>query len=312
MARSRVQRSQRRRQEDRLAVGITAVAGIALAGIVAVMMSLDQPELDPVTGCQAGRIAPTAHTLVLVDQTDSFNANQLDYAKIAILAEYNRLRPGEMLSVVSVDSNPASRGADFSKCRLPQGAEVSDLIANPIEIEQTFQATVGKEMTAFIDGLRNRPQSSASPIMEVIAASLERADFSRGVDKRRLVLISDMAQASADVTHYNLPPEGTPATFSVREDIRQSLARDMRGVDVRVHYVRRPALRRMQSPGHACFWSTYLKDQGATVQIGWGLEMMGLAQQEQSRGGFEKLFPKSAEDAAAEAAAASDPCQPAG
>jgi hypothetical protein len=307
MARSRAQRSAKRRQEDRAAFAITGVAGVALAGIVAVMMSLDTPELGP-DGCLANQVAPKAHTLVLVDQTDSFDENQLDYAKIAILAEYNRLKLGEKLSVVSLDANPTANRAGFEKCRLPQGVEVSELIANPIEIEQTFQQTVGKEMTAFIESLRGRPQASASPILEVVASTVDRADFSKGVDRRRLVIISDMAQASADVTHYGAATEA--GSFAIAPDVSQSLARDLSGVDVRIHYLRRASLRRMQTPAHACFWTTHFKEQGANATVGWGLEMMGLAQQEQSRGGWDKLFPKSEEEKAAEAsaAAAGDPC----
>ena len=49
------------------------------------------------------------------------------------------------------------------------------------------------------------------------------------------------------------------------------------GWQVRVHYVRRPELVRLQTQSHRDFWVRWFEQAGADVQLGWGLQMVDAA-----------------------------------
>ncbi len=228
------------------------------------------PPLDGETGCIAGQQVPPEHTVVLIDQTDPLNLHQIAYVKALILAEYQRLRPHGELTVRGVRADPDDAGGSFSRCRLQRGGEVSGVASNPDMIEAAFKRTVGDALNGYLNGLHDVPSAPRSPIIEAVDSAVDAPDFGPTVKGRRLVIVSDMAQNSRAVSEYDGPGSGLDPSAAVRSE----LTRDLKGVAVRINYVRRPELAAIQTPAQRDFWRTWFTAQGANVKLGWGLQLV--------------------------------------
>ncbi|MGC1302459.1 MAG: hypothetical protein WA840_08795 [Caulobacteraceae bacterium] len=279
MARERVRRpvkrrlrpSELRRRKDTwraVTILVVAVAAMLVVG-VAVFMSRTPP-LDPDTGCIVGQTVPHEHTVVLIDQTDPLTGHQIAYVKALILAEYDRLNPYGELSIRGVRSDPDDAGQTFSRCRVRRGAEVLGVASNPEMIEAAFKRTVGDALNTYLNGLRDVPTAPHSPIMEAVDSVVDGADFGPTVKARRLVVVSDMAQNSDLVSEYR----GAGSGLDPDAHARETLTRDLHGVAVRIHYVRRPKLAEIQTSAQRDFWRQWFEGQGATVKLGWGLQLV--------------------------------------
>jgi hypothetical protein len=258
----------RKASEDRRAILIVAASVLALGGAGALAWVSRTPPVETETGCPRGQLVPDVHTVVLVDQTDALTPRQIDYAKALILLEYQRLPRGGRLTVRPIDADPESVARDFSRCRVRRGEEVAGIATNPDLIEAEFRRSVGDALNGYLDRLETQATAEASPILETVGTVAEARDFGPNVDERRLVLLSDMAQNSARVDQYALP-----GAYALDAGARELLPRNFSGVDVRVHYLRRPSLARLQGAVHERFWRSWFDAAGADVQLGWGLQL---------------------------------------
>jgi hypothetical protein len=196
--------SEQRRTENRRAFAIFTLSLIAIAGIATVAFVSRAPALDEGNGCISGQLVPPAHTVVLVDQTDSLTQRQINYTKTLILLEYERLKPGERLTVRPIDEDPGSTDREFSRCRVRRGADVLGVGSTPEMIEADFRRIVGAPLNTYLDSLATVPTAEASPILETIASAVDSPDFGPNVATRRLVIVSDMAQHSEQVNQYGV------------------------------------------------------------------------------------------------------------
>lgn len=260
----------RRRKDTRRAITILAIAVVAIIGVGVLVFMTRTPTLDPDTGCIAGQAVPSEHTVVLIDQTDPLTRTQIAYVKALILAEYDRLHTYGELSIRGVRSDPDDAGQTFSRCRVRRGGEVMGVASNPEMIEAAFKRTVGDALNNYLNGLRDVPTAPHSPIMEAVDSVVDGADFGATVKARRLVLVSDMAQNSDLVSEYRGPGSGLDPDARAKE----TLTRDLHGVAVRIHYVRRPALAAIQTSAQRDFWRQWFEGQGASVKLGWGLQLV--------------------------------------
>jgi hypothetical protein len=260
----------RRRKDTRRAATILVVAVAAIVAVGIAVFMTRAPALDPDTGCIVGQTVPAEHTVVLIDQTDPLTSHQIAYVKALILAEYDRLRPYGELSIRGVRSDPDDAGQTFSRCRLRRGAEVLGVASNPEMIEAAFKRTVGDALNGYLNSLRNVPTAPHSPILEAVDSVVDGADFGATVKGRRLVIVSDMAQNSDLVSEYRGPGSGLDPDARARE----TLTRDLHGVAVRIHYVKRPKIAQIQTDAQRDFWRRWFEGQGADVKLGWGLQMV--------------------------------------
>jgi hypothetical protein len=259
----------RRQSQTRRAVAILAVSAAAIV-LVGVALALNRtPPTDPDTGCIAGQTTPPAHTVILVDQTDPLTSSQIDYVKTLILAEYNRLKPYGELTVRGLRADPDA-GESFSRCRVRRGSEVLGVASNPDMIEAAFKRTVGDALNSYLNGLRHVPTAARSPIVEAVDNAVDAADFGPTVKDRRLVIVSDMAQNSRNLSEYRGPGSGLDPSAAVSDELK----RDLHGVAVRIHYVRRPDLEAIQTSAQRDWWRDWFASQGANVKLGWGLQLV--------------------------------------
>ena len=261
--------SDRRRQEDRRAFIILSMALAAVGAVGALLWVSRTPALDEQTGCGRGDITPPAHTVVLIDQTDRLTRTQINYVKVLIQSEYQRLSPQAKLTVRSISSDPDRDVREFARCRVRRGTEVSGVTNNPDMIEDAFKRIVGNALNQYLNDLEKAQTAEASTLVETVASVADSADFGRNVRERRLVIVSDMAQHSPALNQY-----AEPGVYRITPEVRQVFGRELEGVDVRVHYVIRPALARLQTQSHRQFWTDWFRSEGADVRLGWGLDMV--------------------------------------
>ena len=260
----------RRQSQTRRALVILGVSALAVVGVGALAVANRSPPLDPDTGCIAGQQVPREHTVVLVDQTDPLTTHQIAYVKALILAEYQRLPTYGELTVRGVRADPDDAGNSFARCRLRRGGEVLGVTSNPDMIEAAFKRTVGDALNRYLNGLHDVPSASRSPIIEAVDSAADAPDFGPTVKSRRLVIVSDMAQNSPELSEYKGEGSGLDPDAAVRSE----LTRDLKGVAVRIHYVRRPELAAIQTSAQRDFWRDWFAGQGANVKLGWGLQLV--------------------------------------
>ena len=261
----------RRRAQTRRAAVILGVSAAAVIGVGVLLALTREPPLDPQTGCIAGRPLPPEHTVVLVDQTDPLTSTQIAYAKALILAEYQRLAPHGELTVRGVRADPDDAAESFSRCRLRRGTEVMGVASNPDMIEAAFKRTVGDALERLSERPAGTvPSAPRSPIIEAVDSAMDAPDFAPTVHDRRLVILSDMAQNSSAISEY----KGAGSGLDPSQAVRDAFTRDLKGVSVRIHYLRRPALEAIQTSAQRDFWRDWYVSQGANVKLGWGLQLV--------------------------------------
>jgi hypothetical protein len=229
----------------------------------ATVTAFGSPKIDEMTGCPIGARAPQAHTIILVDETDSLSNDELKYTRSLIRTEYFWLPIGGRLTVRSIVADPEQAG-DIVVCRISDGSDVLGINTNPKRLERDFQRIAGAKLEQLYEMLAHASPQEASPILENVAQTMDRPDFGYSVESRRLVVISDFAQHSALASDYS-PRRRLDANSQAQ------LQRDMSDVAVRLHYIARRKLPAVQGSGHKAFWTRYFKDMGANVALGHDL-----------------------------------------
>lgn len=264
------QRSNRRRgpsRDDRNGLYMIGAAGAAIILVVILAMTLfREVKIDPRTGCPVDHKPPKAHTIILLDETDSLSRDDLAYAKSVIANEYYWLPVGGRLTVRNIVSDP-DLAEDIVVCRMLADTEVLGAGRNPKKVKQDFERIAGARLDELYTALRTAKPQAQSPIMEYVSNAVDRANFGANVKLRRLVLVSDAAQHSDLFSQYGERARSQPSKAAMAE-----LERDLSNVQVRVHYILRRKLKAVQGEAHRRFWKDYLQAMGATdVALGHGL-----------------------------------------
>ena len=241
------------------------VVGAALLVLLAI---LARPKpVDVATGCETDQLLPKAHTVLVIDQTDRFTPAQITYAKTVLLYEYDRLHRYDLLTVRGVGENADTPLRNFKLCRVQKRAEVYGIAVNEDQVAHRFETVAGKPMARYLDSLARVGEAETSPLVETISNISREEGFGPGVGQRRLVIISDMAQNSANFSQYK--NKGSQVALPTELGVFRP---DLKGASVRVHYLLRPSLRRLQGPAHEATWQDYFERSGAKdIKFGWGV-----------------------------------------
>jgi hypothetical protein len=270
-------------------MGLISVLAIS---VFVAWIKVTKPEpVDTRSGCPLGAGVPKAHTIVLVDQTKPLTEDQRAYVKTLILREYQHLNLSDRFSVVGLklprtDAPPPGQqpthNLDFSRCRIEMESETSLFTQSELITAARFNQLMGKDLDNFINELATASERKESPIVDTIDSLAEGVLFGSPQIKRRLVIVSDMAQKSSRLSHY--PNDGYLYAFRDMGGLRASSS--LEKMQVRVHYLRRDQLANIQVPDHRRFWIEYFNASGTSdVNIGWGLPP------DDSEGNIDKLPP---------------------
>lgn len=258
-------RRERKRAADRQGYAILAACAVVLAAVgLSAFVLVDHVKLDTKTGCPQGHMAPVASTVVLLDETDKLSRDELAFAKSVIMNEYFWLPIGGRLTVRNIVADP-DMAEDIVVCRMDDGSHELGLVRNPHKMRQDFQRIAGARLDELFTALRTAQPQKYSPILESIAAVFDKPAFGPNVRQRRLVVLSDMAQHSPLFSQYRRHAAGPRAAVAAEYH------RDMHGVAIRIQYVSRPELMRIQTETHRRFWADYLRGMGGEVALGHGI-----------------------------------------
>ena len=257
--------SRRRRQKQmRLAI-MNIVAAVAIVALAAyAMMSIQPPEYDEMTLCFEDVDTPP-HTAIILDKTDEYSVEEAEFIAALIRRESDRLDVGERLTLFELDErgefNP--RG-EFSLCNPGRGSQVNPLFQNPEKIEERYTELFEAPLQDVLDDLVTPKEAPASPILEAIARLSQTENFSRDVDDRRLVVVSDMLQNSDIFSAYSSQPLPDSGDISIMVEDR--FGDELRGVDLEVRLIPRKGRADQQRGELRDFWDDVLSDLGVDTR----------------------------------------------
>lgn len=264
--RDRRQRGKKKSNDKPLAFWLLGGSGVVIVSILAALIFVKPADINPLTGCPRGDAAPKAHTVILIDETDRLSRSELKFTSDLVMTEYRWLPLGGELTVRSILADPAE-GEDITICRIADSSSTGGLIDNERAIRERFERIAGSRLDALFESLATAPIQTKSPIMETMTEVFDRSDFAPNVPLRRFVVISDFVQHSSLFSMYS-----GQWRRALPKSVSEELTRDLSGIDVRLQYVRRSSLARLQGAKHREFWRRYIEDQGAkSVAVDHGL-----------------------------------------
>lgn len=196
-----------RRRSDRGPWFWRGMIGLMLGGVFglfAIVAFNQAPTVMAETNCRLDRNDP-AHTIILVDQSDPFNPNDLDWVYQFVDAEARTLPKYGRLTVMTPNAaNPYDPEVVFVACSPGSAAEANPLFQNPKMIEQTWQTQFHKPLIEKVEAALMDKRQPSSPLSEAIYSIADRADFQDRKGHRRVVLVSDLMQHSEGFSFYKV------------------------------------------------------------------------------------------------------------
>lgn len=171
-------------------------------GLFTVVAFNQPPTLIAETGCKSDRQDP-AHTIVLIDQSDPFSENDIEWVFELINDEAHSLPKYGRLTVLTPNAaNPYAPNRVFSKCTPGSGTNANPITQNPKMIEAKWEETFHDPLLADVRIAMLDTRQDNSPLSEAVFAISDRADFQPDAEERRLVVVSDLMQHSSDFSFY--------------------------------------------------------------------------------------------------------------
>ncbi len=186
--------------------GIATAAVLLFALTLSVTVwALRPPMLDAKTLCPTDKPI-SGHTLVIVDRTDKWNP-AVGRTLRDFIAEAQRSTPQyAKFTVVSLDAD-LSTSAMFSVCNPGEPTFWSDLYRGRRYTQREFDEKFIGAADAVTAKLQEPAEANTSPVVEYIHRWLGHDDFNATIKNRRLILVSDMRQNSAQYSMYKAKPE---------------------------------------------------------------------------------------------------------
>lgn len=236
---------------------IALMLGVVFA-LFAVVAFNQPPTLMADTSCRMDRKDP-AHTIVLIDQSDPFNPNDLDWVYEFVDAEARTLPKYGRLTVMTPNAaSPYDPKVVYVACSPGSAAEANPVFQNPKMIEQTWQTQFHAPLLEKVEAVLLDTRQPSSPLAEAIYSIADRADFQPGRPERRIVLVSDLMQHSDGFSFYRAGAEYDAFLDSDLAAMRPALG----GVQVVARIVPRQIYDLPMADVKA-FWRAYFSDAGA-------------------------------------------------
>lgn len=273
MARTR-SRSPRRRKDTRSGPGLAGKIGLGLLGLLVISAIFgllgynaffaERPDVDVQTGCLKG--VPPARYVVLVDQTDTFNAvqkadirNQLEEA-IRSVPRYGEVAVYMISQDLSELPSPLVRA-----CNPGTKEDADALIEAAARVEKKWASLFDRPLEMAFSQAFTSLEADTSPIIETIQAVTVRefGDHALNNSTKRLIVISDLLQHTPALTHYGA--ELPDVVEFLQSDHFRRLRADLRDVSIELLYLQRTTRMGHQGPDHIKFWLTLFGAQGAEI-----------------------------------------------
>lgn len=225
-------------------------------GLFAVAAFAAPPATLAETGCRMDRKDP-AHTIVLIDQSDPFLPNDIDWVRQLIDEEARSLAKYGRLTVLMPNAaEPYDPKVLHMACSSGSPDRANPVFSNPRMVEDAFRTNFYEPLMENVDRALLETRQPASPLSEALYATADRADFQSG--KRRLVIVSDLMQHSDGFSFYTSGADyGAFANTALAQDLPR-----LTGVDVVARIVPRQNYDLPMGEVKA-FWRAYFMETGA-------------------------------------------------
>lgn len=249
-------------KENKTVVGYIIIGAclVVFGVLMTSALALKEEAYDPVTLC---RNEVSAHTIIVLDKTDSLSINQQRFIPTYINREMDNLRTYEKLSIFTLTENAyVNPDPIFSKCNPGTGKDANELYQNPKKIQMRFESFFSKPLKEDVNSILSDNTSSKSPILEMIKELSLRDDFGDDVQQRTLIIISDLMHHTSEYSHYK---NSIKYEYFSKKSYAHEVATRLNSVDVKILYLLRDKLGNLQGKHHLSFWEDYFKDMGAKV-----------------------------------------------
>ena len=235
-------------------IGVCAFFFVGLGGL-AIYIQSTKVEIDEHTLCPTKDL-PSGHTALLVDRTDPLAKKQTEWLFLKINQIKTNLAVHEKLSIV-----PITKGSGkflnpiFSLCSPRQGTNVNPWYESQRLLQKKFNEQFGLPLKKVLGALRKGENYDQSPIMETIQRLSERNDFSPALNRRQLIIASDMLQNAGHISHY----KKYSSDFFFKSDYFNQIKANLNNADVKIYYFASssPKALRNQGERHKKFWRDF-------------------------------------------------------
>jgi hypothetical protein len=240
----------------------TAAFGVLIAApsLLPAKVALDPKTLCPTTSQVAG------HTIVLIDRTDPFTDSQLARIRQTIARVRAGLAVHARLSIHLLTADPTAAATPvFDLCNPGDGSTIDPLTGNPRRAQERYQTEFGAPLDRVLTELATPQDAPRSPIIEAVAQLGWATDFSPNTPNRRLVVVSDLLQNTADASFYRRIPDIEDVLRSPAG--RRLLAAGFKGMRIELVRLRNPEAALHRGPNVLAFWLQLLRSAGAEVTV---------------------------------------------
>lgn len=246
--------------------GLLLLACAALAGFAWFKFSTPpKPRLDMRNDCPVD--GPDGISVVLVDTSDDLPAATAREVQ-GILDDLISSLPSYHLLEIRVLDVPGNRSkALFSRCNPGDGTGLSEWTDNPRLARSRWLESFRKPAAEAIRNSIASAKATSSPIMAALQdVAIDRFSPARVRSlPKKLTVISDMIEHTRDYSQY--PRAGDPGYGRFKQSAAYLKYRtDLHGARVTIDYVTRPSVM-PDANRHAEFWSTWVKDNGGTLDL---------------------------------------------
>jgi len=228
-------------------------------GVFALVAFNQPPAVMAENNCRVDRKDP-AHTILLIDQSDPFNPNDLDWVRELVNDEARALpKYGKLTVMVPNATDPYNPKVLYASCSPGSAAAANPITQNPKMIEQDWQKKFYQPLVGTVEAALMEKEQPSSPLTEAIYTISDRADFQPQQAGRRVVLVSDLMQHSDGFSFYKKGPDYDAYLESKLAETQPKLE----GVDVVARIVPRQ-IYDLPLADVRGFWRRYFDDAGAT------------------------------------------------
>lgn len=240
---------------------IVAVLSVLISGMIWVDRERESVRKEAAAFCDVDFL--DSHTVVLVDQTDPLTPEHQELLNTIIVRTQANLEVGGRLSIFAMGGEEAlERPPVFTGCRPEQSSDVSWLTRNPTMVQARYEALFQTPLRKQIAELRKPAQANLSPILETIKHISLLPDFGSSVERRRLVVISDLLQNTEGLSFYRSTPNYRTFADSW---YAKSLQTDLSGIHVELVVLERGSIPHSHRKSLLFFWQSWLRTESGGI-----------------------------------------------
>lgn len=251
-----------KRGKDQLGLALLMLTIMVLGTGLAAGIVLRPAPTDPRTFCPV-LTAPSSITMVLIDGSEQLEPRHRKRLFAAIEDEANRLpRFGRLMLVKMRPQSPRELKEVFLRCNPGDSRTANPLFSNPARVQARWQADFADPLRAAANLAASAPRSSsASPILEAIAAAALDPAFANFSGPRRFVLITDLLEHDPNIGFSTYSNEGGLGRYvALRKGFEPP---DLLGTDVRVVVLDRAEHLQRQITAREELWKPFFERSGA-------------------------------------------------